>query len=68
MPKRREYGEDKPQAYRWRRLAMEEILPTFRALFNPRVFAEEWTMRWKTAKDVNKEDEMKIIDHINLVF
>jgi hypothetical protein len=31
-----------------------------RALFDPKVLTKEGTIRWKTAKDVNKEDEMKI--------
>jgi hypothetical protein len=60
MPKRREYGEDEPQAYRWRRLVMEDVLSTLIALFDPKVLTKEWTIRWKTAKDVNKEDEIKI--------
>jgi hypothetical protein len=39
---------------------MEEVLPTLKALFAPIVLTKEGTIRWKTAKDVNKEDEMKI--------
>jgi hypothetical protein len=39
---------------------MEEVLPTFIAPFEPRVFTKEFIIRWKIAKDVNKEDEMKI--------
>jgi hypothetical protein len=39
---------------------MEEVLPTLRAPFEPRVYTKECIIRWKIAKEVNKDDEMKI--------
>jgi hypothetical protein len=47
---------------------MEEALPALRALFYSRVFTKECTIRWKIIKDANKEDEIKIRYHLNLVF
>jgi hypothetical protein len=38
----------------------KEVLPTLKALFDPIVLTKEGTIRWKTAKDVNKEDQKKI--------
>jgi hypothetical protein len=43
-----------------RKLTIEEVIPTLRAPFEPRVFTKECIIRWRIAKDVNKKDEMKI--------
>jgi hypothetical protein len=54
------------------KLTIEEDLQwkmIVRVSFGPTVVCKGvLTMKWKTTKDVNKEDKMKIRDHFNLVF